>query len=78
MATSHGYSRLYGVIHYLAVVEINGRRFRVMESGDPKYFLFDLLYPGTSCSCGIQFPVLKSRLSKEMRSALNHGWGNSH
>lgn len=68
----------YGIKQYVAVVRSGmGVRFRVFETGDPKYYMFDQLMGETSASTGIMFPVLKKLLRDDVRRALRHGWGNS-
>ncbi len=69
----------YGVRQYIGVVRAHdtGLRFRVCNSGDPHYYVFDLLIGESSASAGVIFPVLKKNLRREIRSALAHGWGNS-
>lgn len=70
--------RRYGVKQYIAIVKNgDGMRFMVFATGDTKYYLFSQLYPGTLSATGLQFPVLKSRLRDDIKSALTHGWGNS-
>lgn len=66
------------VKQYVAVVKSRetGCQFRVFETGDPKFYLFDLL-DEYDCSTTIQFPVRKADLNPEIRRALRHGWGNS-
>jgi hypothetical protein len=65
------------VKQYVAVVKGKfGARWRVFQTGDPKYYLFSSIAPdGTEG--GLQFPVLKKDLKKEIKSALAHGWGNA-
>lgn len=60
------------------VAELQGLfcRFRVFESGEPGFYLFDVLDP-SGCSSTIQFPVRKSELHPDVRSALAHGWGHA-
>lgn len=73
------FSRFYQVIHYIGVIKDpdTGYRWAVLETGDPKYWLFCLLIGNTSQQAGRNVPVLKSRLPKEIRSMLNNGAGNS-
>jgi hypothetical protein len=68
----------YGVKKYVAVVRspVTGVRFRVFTTGDDRYYLFDALDP-RGCSWGLQFPVLKKSLRRDIARALRHGWGNS-
>jgi hypothetical protein len=69
--------RAYMVKQYVAVVKSRmGQRFRVFETGDPKYYLFDPL-DANDCSGCIQFPVLKANLRADIRRMLRHGAGNS-
>jgi len=68
----------YGIKQYVAVVRNRrGGRFRVFETGDPKYYMFDQLIGETSASSRIMFPILKNRLRDDIRRALRYGWGNS-
>lgn len=59
------------------VAELQGPfcRFRVFETADPRFYLFDVLDP-SGCSTTVQFPVAKKELRADVRSALRHGWGN--
>jgi hypothetical protein len=67
----------YMVKQYVAVVKSRtGQRFRVFETGDPKFYLFDPL-DKDDCSGCIQFPVRKADLRPDIRRALSHGYGNS-
>lgn len=66
------------VKQYVAVVaNKRGQRFRVCNSGDEKWYVFDPLIPGTDCSGCIPFPVLKTSLKRPLASALRAGWGNA-
>lgn len=61
------------------VGEVKGKlgHFRVFESGDPRYYLFESLSP-TGCSFGLHFPVLKHKLKDEVKKALRrHGYYES-
>jgi hypothetical protein len=70
--------RRYMVKQYVAVVRTQtGQRFRVFETGNEKWYLFDPLVPGCDSSGCIQFPVEKRRLRDDLRRALSHGRGNS-
>ena len=55
--------RAYQIKQYVAVVKspTTGCRFRIFETGDPKFYLFDLL-DRYDCSTTIQFPVRKADL----------------
>jgi len=66
------------VKQYVAVLRspTTGVRFRVFQTGDPKFYLFDTL-DEFGCSTTLQFPVLKKDLLPQYRRALSHGWGNS-
>jgi hypothetical protein len=58
---------------YVAVVQGALSRFRVLTTGDARYYLF--------CPLDMPmdpFPVLKADLRPEIRRALAHGWGNAH
>jgi hypothetical protein len=46
--------------------------FRVFETGDAKFWLFDRLDPA-GCSLCEALPYAKASLRKELRRALNHG-----
>ncbi len=62
---------------YVAVVcNERGGRFMVFKTGDEKYYLFSQLYPDSLIATGLQFPVKKMDLRKDIRVALSHGWGN--
>lgn len=56
--------------------ESTGARFNVFETGDPRFYLFDLL-DAVGCSTCLQFPVRKAELKPKYRRALRHGWGNT-
>lgn len=72
------YAACYQVKQYVAVVRNSfGQRFMVFVTGDPKFYLFSALIGETMISGGLQFPVAKKSLTRELRSALRHGWGNS-
>lgn len=62
---------------YVAVVQNgHGSRFRVFETGNPKFYLFSTIAPdGTEG--GLQFPVLKADLRDNIRKMLRHGCGNA-
>lgn len=69
--------RRYMVKQYVAVVaNARGQRFRVFQTGDDKWYLFDPLDPN-DCSGCIAFPVEKKNLRDDLRRALSHGVGNS-
>jgi hypothetical protein len=59
------------------VAEVRGRhaRFRVFETGDSRFYLFDMLDP-SGCSTCIQVPVRKADLQPDVRRALRHGVGH--
>jgi len=48
----------------------------VFETGDARYYLFDCMNE-QGVSWGQQFPVLKTSLVRDVRSALRHGYGNT-
>jgi len=60
------------------VAELKGRWcwFRVLESGDPKFYLFCAL-DTWGCDNGVHFPVRKTDLKPEVRRALRAGWGHA-
>jgi len=68
--------RRYQVMQYVAVVKSTWGRFRVFTCGDLAFYLFSQIDPD-GCDTGLQFPVKRSDLRREVRSALAHGWGNS-
>jgi hypothetical protein len=69
--------RRYQVKQYVAVVRSRtGMRFRVFETGDAQWYLFDPL-SADDCSLCNQFPVRKKDLRPDIRRALAHGYGNS-
>lgn len=64
----------YGVVKYVGVIRgEDGRRYQVCTTGDSKYYLYTPLYGDTSITWGDSFPVLKSSLSRALRSALANG-----
>lgn len=64
----------YQVKQYVGEIGTNSELFRVFTTGDPKYYYFAQLNPETKCDTGLAFPVLKTRLRREVGSALRHGW----
>lgn len=66
------------VKQYMAIVQSPkiGTKFMVFQTGDPKFYLFDML-DKDGCSTCIQFPIKKADLKREYRGALAHGWGNA-
>lgn len=58
------------------VAEVAGRfcKFRVFETGDPRFYLFDPIDP-YGCSTCNQFPVRKTDLKPSIRRLLRHGVG---
>lgn len=56
------------------VAEIRGAlyRFRVFESGDPKWLVFTALDP-LGCDWGLHVPVRKDRLTRAAKRALRGG-----
>ncbi len=64
----------YGVKQYVAELATATATFRVFETGDARFYLFDLL-DARGCSTTIQFPVAKARLRRDVRQALRHGCG---
>ena len=60
-------------IKYVAVVQGTLSRFRVCTTGSDRHYLFMPLDVAMD-----PFPVLKTDLRPEIRSALAHGWGNAH
>lgn len=69
-----GYDRRYQVTKFVAEVDGALSRFRVFETGEPGWYLFDQLDRG-GCSTGLQFPVRGADLRDDVRRALHHGWG---
>ena len=62
--------------HVAVVKNSRGNRFRVFETGDPKFYLFSTIAPdGTEG--GLQFPVRKTDLRDDIRKMLRYGCGNS-
>lgn len=60
------------------VAEVNGprHRFRVLESGDSRFYLFYAMTPdGVDCGWN-GIPVRKADLQPDVRSALTNGWGH--
>jgi len=65
------------VKQYVAVVQNSrGSRFRVFETGDPKFYLLSAIAPD-GAEGGLQFSVLKADLRDDVRRALRRGWGNA-
>jgi len=67
-----------GVTRFVAVIHnARGTRFMVFETGDPKFYLFNILLPERSCIlCStISFAVRKSTLRDDVRKNLAHGYG---
>lgn len=62
--------------HVAVVVNSRGSRFRVFETGNPRYYLFSTVSPN-GVEGGLQFPVLKADLRDDIRRMLRHGCGNS-
>lgn len=72
-----GFAPAYQVKQYVAeIANRRGQRFRVFETGDPKFYLFDPLTPD-GCSGCVQFPVRKTDLRREIRSVLRNGRGHA-
>jgi hypothetical protein len=72
-----GFAPEMQVKQYVAVVRNSrGSRFRVFETGNPKFYLFSTIAPDGR-EGDLQFPVLKANLRDDIRSALRHGIGNS-
>jgi len=68
----------FQVKQLVAVVKNNdGHRFAVYKTGDESYYFFQLIIDGTMSS-DICFPVRKTELRKEIRSALANGWECSY
>ena len=70
------YDLRYQVKQYVAEIQGERARFRVFESGDPKYYLFDMITEDGISTC-FQVPVPKNQLKPHIRSALRNGWGNA-
>lgn len=70
--------RRYMVKQYVAQVRSRtGQYFRVFQTGEEKYYLFDPLDGKDGCSRCNGFPVVKRDLRPDLRRALAHGWGNA-
>lgn len=68
--------RRFMVKQYIAVVQNRvGTRFMVFQSGDERWYLFCPV-DADGCLSTNQFPVKKTDLRRDLRSALAHGWGN--
>jgi len=63
------------VKQYIAIVQSTHSKFMVFATDSPMHYLFCQL-DKFGCQTGLQIPMLKSDLRKEIRSALNYGWGN--
>ncbi|MGH9968106.1 MAG: hypothetical protein ACREBG_09780 [Pyrinomonadaceae bacterium] len=62
--------------HVAVVQNSRGARFRVFETGNPKFYLFSTIAPdGTEG--GLQFPVRKTDLRDDIRRMLRYGYGNA-
>ena len=68
--------RELGVKQFVAVVRGRHGRFMVFETGDARYYLFSQLAPDGTAT-GLSWPVRKTDLQPQIRSALRHGWGNA-
>ena len=69
------YDRKYMVKQFVATIwRPSGSGFRVLRTGDDRYYLFCSIDPG-GCETGLQFPVEKRRLRDDLRRALSHGVG---
>jgi hypothetical protein len=66
----------YGAFEYVAECRGRWSWFRVFTTGDARYYLFDQLVGDTGVSSGLQFPVAKSELRRDVRSALANGWSH--
>lgn len=73
---ANGYAPEMQVKQYVAVVQGRWSKLMVFETADPKFYLFSALDPN-GCQTGLQWPVRKSELRREVRSALAHGYGNA-
>ena len=70
--------RAYMVQQYVAVVQnVRGQKFMVFRTGDPQFYLFAPLDPSGCIAAGMQFPVRRTALTRQIASALAHGWGNA-
>jgi len=65
----------YQVKQYVAEIKLETTSFRVFKTGDERFFLFAQVNPKTECDTGLQIPVEKSRLKRDILRALNNGWG---
>ena len=64
------------VKQFVAVVQGNLDKFCVFTTGSDRHYWFQQL-DSQGCLTQLGFPVLKSRLRDDVRSALAHGWGNA-
>ncbi len=68
----------YGVTKFIGIIHNNcGTRFLVFETGDPKFYLFNILLPFANCIiCStISFAVRKGTLRDDVRTNLARGFG---
>jgi hypothetical protein len=70
-----GFAQSLQVKQYVAEVRGRFAWFRVFETGDSRFYLFDMFDPA-GCSTTIQFPVRKADLQPDVRRALRHGAGH--
>lgn len=71
-----GYDRRRQVAQWVGVhTNTRGVPFMVFNTGDQRYYLFRQCYPGTLTNTGLEFPVERRRLTREVRAALAHGVG---
>jgi hypothetical protein len=66
----------YQVTQWVAEVQGEHGRFRVLRTGSDKHYLFDQL-DRHGCSTGLQFPVLRADLRPDVRRAPAHGCGKA-
>lgn len=64
-------------VKQVGVIQNEWNRFAIFEIGDEQFYLFALLDRRGSVT-RLQFPVRKTDLRPEIRSALAHGWGNTY
>jgi hypothetical protein len=65
------------VKQFVAVVKGSWSKFCVFMTGSTRHYLFHQL-DNHGCMTQLAFPVLKTDLRDDIRSALSHGWGNAN
>lgn len=61
---------------YVATVQGASCRFMVFTTGSDRYYLFSQV-DDDGCATGLQVPVLKTDLRRDIAAGLRHGYGNA-